>query len=178
MRGKTFIFAAWLLVAGCATHPPITKVFRTEKLAAMDAAITNAIAGHKCPGGVLWLEHNGAAYHKAFGERALVPAREPMTEDTIFDAASLTKVVACTPAVMRLVERGEISLDAPAQTYIPEFTGDGKETVTVRELLTHTSGLPPDIETKSDWHGQSEAIQKACAEKLQSPPGSAFKIGR
>ena len=156
--------------------PPLfAQVFRPEKLAAMDAAIESAIASNKCPGGVLWLEHNGTSYHKAYGNRALVPEREPMTEDTIFDAASLTKVVACTPAVMLLVERGQVELDAPVQTYIPEFTGDGRETVTVRELMTHTSGLPPDIETKSDWQGEAEAIKKACAEKLQSTPGTAFK---
>src|SRR5215472_3650134 len=69
--------------------------FRPEKLAEVDAAINKAIAEHRCPGGVLWIEHRGATYHKAFGNRALVPATEPMTEDTIFDAASLTKVVAC-----------------------------------------------------------------------------------
>ena len=175
MLAKSSIFAALLFVTGCATGQPLTNVVRADKLAAMDAAINDAIASNKCPGGVLWLEHNGVAYHKAFGCRALVPAREPMTEDTIFDAASLTKVVATTPAVMRLVERGQIRLDAPVTNYIPEFTGDGKESVTVRELLTHTSGLPPDIETKTDWHGQAEAIRKACAESLQSSPGTAFK---
>ncbi|MEI9866282.1 MAG: serine hydrolase domain-containing protein [Limisphaerales bacterium] len=123
----------------------------------------------------MWLERNGTAYHKAFGNRALVPAREPMTEDTIFDAASLTKVVATTPAVLLLVERRQVKLDAPIQTYLPEFTGDGRDAVTVRELLTHTSGLPPDIETRTDWHGQAEAVRKACAVKLQSEPGTAFK---
>src|ERR1019366_9479040 len=98
-----------------------------------------------------------------------------MTEDTIFDAASLTKIAATTPAVMLLVERGLVNLDEPVQTYIAEFTGEGRETVTVRELLTHTSGLPPDIETRTDWSGQSEAIKKACEEKLQSKPGTTFK---
>jgi CubicO group peptidase (beta-lactamase class C family) len=167
------IFAAASLILFA---PPVfAGVFRAEKLAAMDAAINDAIASNQCPGGVLWLEHNGAAYHKAFGNRALVPAREPMTEDTIFDAASLTKVIATTPAVMILVERGKINLDAAVTNYISEFTGDGKEIVTVRELLTHTSGLPPDIETKTDWHGPAAAIQKACAEKLQSKPGTVFK---
>jgi CubicO group peptidase (beta-lactamase class C family) len=140
----------------------------------MDAAITNAIASHKCPGGVLWLEHDGRAYHKAYGHRALVPAPEPMTEDTIFDAASLTKVVATTPAVMRLIENGKISLDAPVKTYLPEFTGEGRDEVTVRELLTHTSGLPPDLETKTDWYGQAEGLRKACAEKLDHRPGTVF----
>jgi CubicO group peptidase (beta-lactamase class C family) len=175
MRGRIFIFALLLLVAGCSSTQPVTKVFRADKLAAMDAAINSAIASNQCPGGVLWLERNGTAYHKAFGSRALVPAREKMTEDTIFDAASLTKVIAATPAVMLIVERGQIRLDAAVTNYIPEFTGDGREAVTVRELLTHTSGLPPDIETKSDWHGQAEAVKKACAVKLQSTPGTVFK---
>ena len=165
----------WLFSLFCAVSELRAEVFRADKLAAMDVAITNAIADGKCPGGVLWLERNGTAYHKAFGSRALVPVREVMTEDTIFDAASLTKVLATTPAVMLLVERGLVKLDAPVQTYIPEFTGAGREAVTVRELLTHTSGLPPDIETKSDWHGQAEAIRKACAASLQSKPGTAFK---
>src|ERR1039458_4307443 len=108
-------------------------------------------------------------------QRALVPAKEPMTEDTIFDAASLTKVIACTPAVMLLVERGQLNLDEHAQTYIPEFTGEGKEAITVRQLMLHISGLRGDIETRTDWQGQQAAIEKACAEKLQSAPGTAFR---
>jgi len=151
------------------------EVFHADKLAEMDSAILSAIASNKCPGGVLWVERNGTAYHKAFGNRALVPTREPMTGDTIFDAASLTKVVATTPAVMLLVERGQVKLDAPVTNYISEFTGGSRELITVRELLTHTSGLPPDVETKTDWHGQAEAVKKACAIKMQSKPGTAFK---
>lgn len=149
--------------------------FRPEKLAEMDAAIEQAIAEHRCPGGVLWVEHQGLSYHKAYGHRALVPDVEPMTEDTIFDAASLTKVVACTPAVMLLVERGLIGLDERAQTYIPEFKGGGKEAITVRQLMLHLSGLPGDIETRTDWHGSETAIQKACAAQLVSPPGTVFR---
>jgi len=164
-----------LLLSGCATPQVSYNVFRADKLAAMDAAIETAIAGNQCPGGVLWLERNGTPYHKAYGHRALVPKREAMTENTIFDMASLTKVVATTPAVMLLVERGQVKLDAPVRTYLPEFTGDGRELVTVRELLTHTSGLPPDIETKTGWLGWTTAIKKACAEKLESPPGTAVK---
>jgi CubicO group peptidase (beta-lactamase class C family) len=163
-----------LLALGCAPRV-VPKVFHADKLAAMDAAIESAIADKRCPGGVLWLEHEGRAYHKAYGSRAVAPEREGMTEDTIFDAASLTKVIATTPAVMLLIERGQVKLDEPVKTYLPEFTGGGKELVTVRELLTHTSGLPPDIETKSDWHGQAEAVRKGCAETLQSKPGTAFR---
>jgi len=166
------------VAALCLTLAPpafAANAFHADKLAAMDSEIESAIASNHCPGGVLWLEHNGTSYHKAFGSRAIVPTREPMTEDTIFDAASLTKVVACTPAVMLLVEREQLKLDAPVKAFIPEFSGGGKELVTVRELLTHTSGLREDIETKTDWHGQLEAVKRACAEQLQSQPGTAFK---
>ncbi|HEX3626376.1 MAG TPA: serine hydrolase domain-containing protein [Verrucomicrobiae bacterium] len=151
------------------------QVFNTNKLAAMDQAIETAIASHKCPGGVLWLEHDGTVYEKAYGKRSLVPDVEPMTEDTIFDMASLTKVEATTPSVMLLIQRGQVQLDAPVCTYIPEFTGGGKEHVTVRELLTHTSGLPPDIETSTDWHGWQTGIKKACAIELDAPPGTLYK---
>ena len=110
MRCKILCWLAAVLL--CATPDLVAKdVFRPEKLSEMDAAIDDAIAHQKCPGGVLWLEHNGAVYEKAYGNRALVPAREPMTEDTIFDAASLTKVTATTPAVMLLVERGQVKVD-------------------------------------------------------------------
>jgi uncharacterized protein YbbC (DUF1343 family)/CubicO group peptidase (beta-lactamase class C family) len=147
---------------------------RQDKLAEMDAAILEAIKEKKCPGGVLWFEHYGATHHKAFGNRALVPTVEPMTEDTLFDAASLTKVVACTPAVMLLIERDQVLLDEPVQTYIPEFTGNGKEAITVRHLMTHSSGLRGGIETRG-WTGQPAAIRKACEEKPQHPPGTLFR---
>lgn len=174
--------SAGLLIAGaCRSLPPSAPAaapaprLKAGTLAAMDQAVLQAIADHRCPGGVLWVEHDGAAYHKAYGDRALTPAVEPMTEDTIFDAASLTKVIACTPAVMRLVEQGRVRLDDPVSAYIPEFTGGGKEAVTVRQLMTHTSGLRPDIETRSDWTGNDAAIRKACEEKLQTPPGAALR---
>jgi uncharacterized protein YbbC (DUF1343 family)/CubicO group peptidase (beta-lactamase class C family) len=140
----------------------------------MDTEINQTIEEEKCPGGVLWVEHAKSKYTKAYGYRALIPEEELMTKDTIFDLASLTKVVAGTPAIMLLVERGSVKLDEPVHTYIPEFTGDGKDAVTVRHLLTHTSGLLPDIETKSDWHGRETAVQKACQEKLRSKPGTAL----
>lgn len=145
--------------------------FHADKLVEMDTAITTAISEGKCPGGVLWLEHGADRYHKAYGKRAVVPADEAMTEDTIFDAASLTKVVACTPAVMLLVERGQLSLDDHLSKYLPAFTGGGKEDVTIRQLLTHVSGLRPDISLKPDWSGAEEAIRLSCAEKLPNPPG-------
>lgn len=165
-----------LLAAGCKSPaPPRAATLRPEKLAAMDAAIQEAIAAKECPGGVLWLEHAGTSYHKAYGQRALVPATEPVTEDTIFDAASLTKVIATSPAIMLLVERGQVKLDAPVQTYIPEFTGGGKEVITIRQLLTHTSGLRSGLETRSDWHGAAAAIQLICESRPLDPPGEVFR---
>ena len=175
MKTKFFLCVALVLLAGCATPRVSKNVFRPDKLAAMDAAIDSAIASNRCPGGVLWLEHDGVAYRKAYGNRALVPEGETMTENTVFDMASLTKVMATTPAVMLLVERGQVKLDAPARTYLPEFAGDDRDLVTVRELMTHTSGLPPDLELRTDWSGYETAIQKACAETLQSKPGTVFK---
>ncbi len=141
----------------------------------MDDEINQAISENKCPGAVIWVEHGGDIYCKAFGKRALIPEEEAMTKDTIFDLASLTKVIAGTPAIMLLIERGQVKLDAPVQTYIPEFKGDDKEKVTVRELLTHTSGQIPDIETKTDWHGRETAYRKASLEKLWAKPGTTFR---
>jgi CubicO group peptidase (beta-lactamase class C family) len=168
-----FVALLGVVAAPCARAE--RNVFRAEKLVEMDEAVRSAVAQKQCPGGVLWAEHEGVSYHKAYGNRTLVPTVEPMTEDTIFDAASLTKVVACTPSVMMLIERGQVKLDAPVQTYIPEFTGGGKEEVTVRHLMTHTSGLRPDIETRTDWKGDQAAIAKACEEKLQAKPGTVLR---
>jgi uncharacterized protein YbbC (DUF1343 family)/CubicO group peptidase (beta-lactamase class C family) len=177
-RTRLLSLAVLFCWTACKSPPPpptAAAPFYPGKLAEMDESIERAIADKQCPGGVLWLEHRGVSYHKAYGNRALVPVVEPMTEDTVFDVASLTKVVACTPAVMLLVERDKVSLDEKVRTYISEFTGDGKEAITVRQLMTHTSGLRAGIETKSDWQGQPAAIERACAEKPQNTPGTAFR---
>src|SRR5205814_3880618 len=99
----------WLTLCAISLPAPAgPTAFRQDKLNAMDGAINQAIADNRCPGGVLWFEHKGQSYHKSYGHRALVPKSEPMTEDTIFDAASLTKVIACTPAMMLLIERAKV----------------------------------------------------------------------
>jgi uncharacterized protein YbbC (DUF1343 family)/CubicO group peptidase (beta-lactamase class C family) len=174
--------ATFALLPGCRTGKPtpapqpepVTNVFHTAKLAELDATVLDAITNQRCPGGVLWIERRGTAYRRAYGNRALVPAIEPMTEDTLFDAASLTKVLACTPAILRLVEKNRVDLDAPVCRYLPEFTGDGRQTVTLRHLLTHTSGLRPDIGLQPDWNGTDAALRLACAEKLTATPGEKF----
>ena len=97
-----------------------------------------------------------------------------MTVNTIFDMASLTKVIATTTAILQLVEQGKIVLSAPVADYWPEFKGNGKEHITVRELMTHYSGLPPDLELKPEWSGYETAMKMIVAEKPMVPPGTRF----
>jgi uncharacterized protein YbbC (DUF1343 family)/CubicO group peptidase (beta-lactamase class C family) len=147
----------------------------TIHLASVDAIIQQAIHDETIPGAVLVVGHNGQiVYRKAYGNRALEPRREPMTLDTIFDLASLTKVVATTPAVMQLIEQGKVRLNDPVAKYLPEFAQNGKEDVTVRQLLTHYSGLEPDIDLKTPWEGKDTAYRMAFTDPPQDPPGSRF----
>ncbi len=142
--------------------------------AAVDEQINQAIREGVIPGAVLVVGHNGRiAYRKAYGNRALAPAREPTTVDTIFDLASLTKVVATVPSLMKLFEQGKIRLADPVTTYLPEFQG-GKSGITVRDLLTHFSGLPPDLPLEPPWTGYETGIQMALHEKPVYPPGQRF----
>src|SRR5206468_921062 len=167
---------SWILLSVClAGAQPIPAGLKAPKLAEMDAAINAAIAERKLPGGVLWVEHRGQVYHRAYGNRAVEPKKEPMTEDTVFDLASLTKVVATAPAMMLLVERGQVKLEEPACTYLAEFKGAGKEGVTIRHLMTHTSGMPSTFTRGWPSAGYDEAIHTACAETLQSSPGTTFR---
>ena len=155
------------------TTAPI-QFFNLEKLRQVDQAIHDAIADGKIPGGVLWAERKGQIYHKAYGHRSLFPKREKMTPDTIFDLASLTKVIATAPAIAKLHELQKLNVNDTVAKYLPAFAQNNKESVTIRHLLTHTSGLRPGLSLQTDWNGR-RAIQLACAETLQTPPGSKFK---
>jgi uncharacterized protein YbbC (DUF1343 family)/CubicO group peptidase (beta-lactamase class C family) len=141
----------------------------------VDAVIQSAISDGSIPGAVLIVGHDGAViYRKAYGERALEPRREAMTLDTVFDLASLTKVMATTPAVMQLVESGKVRLNDPVAKYLPEFAANGKDDITVRQLLTHYSGLEPDLDLKTAWDGKATAYGMAFAEVPADAPGSKF----
>lgn len=140
----------------------------------LDAVVGDAIAKGEIPGAVLLVGRQGRLLHrKAYGAQALEPAREPMTLDTIFDAASLTKIVATAPAVMQLVEQGRIRLNDPVTEYLPDFQG-GKSAITVRHLLTHFSGLPPGIRLTPSWSGYETGVARALAEKPVAEPGERF----
>jgi uncharacterized protein YbbC (DUF1343 family)/CubicO group peptidase (beta-lactamase class C family) len=134
-----------------------------------------AIARHELPGAVVLVGRgDDIVYHRAFGQRAVAPAAEPMTEDTIFDLASLTKVVATTTSVMKLVEEGRVRLNDPVARYIADFGRYNKSGITIRHLLTHTSGLRPDLELEVEFRGADEAIRRAVEEVPSAPPGERF----
>ncbi len=144
-------------------------------LAAIAPLIGEAIRAGKAPGAVALVGHQGrVVYRRAFGYRALVPRKLPMSVATVFDLASLTKVVATTTAVMQLVEQGKIRLEQPVADYWPEFKANGKDDITVRELMTHYSGLRPDLDLKPEWSGYDTAMKLIVAESPIVPPGTRF----
>jgi uncharacterized protein YbbC (DUF1343 family)/CubicO group peptidase (beta-lactamase class C family) len=155
-------------VAAPNTAPPTS-------LGVVDTIVQESIRDEQIPGAVVLIGHDGQViYRKAFGERALEPRREPMSVETIFDIASLTKVVATSIAVAQLVQKGEVRVNEPAAKYIPEFAENGKDEITVRELLTHHSGLPKDLDLSQPWEGRETALQMAYSAKPVSAPGSQF----
>jgi uncharacterized protein YbbC (DUF1343 family) len=146
------------------------------RLNVIDSILNDAVQRELAPGAVVIVGHDGKViYRKAFGERAINPHREPMTVDTIFDMASLTKVMATTGCVMKLFEQGKIKLADPVARYIPDFGQNGKENVTVRDLLTHYSGLPPDLELKPYWTGLEEGYRRANSSPLTTLPETQFR---
>jgi uncharacterized protein YbbC (DUF1343 family)/CubicO group peptidase (beta-lactamase class C family) len=137
--------------------------------------IRKEIRSGRIPGAVLIIgSSDKIILRKAYGDRSIKPKKQPMTLDTIFDLASLTKVIATTTAVMKLVEDGKLSIDNRISHYWPEFGSNGKEDITVRHLLTHYSGLRADLSLEPDWFGHETALKMIIDEKPVSPPGSRF----
>jgi len=163
----------WLLFIGIDVES--AQPFHLEKLREIEAAVAESVADGGCPGGVVWFERNDQRFVRAFGSRALEPEVEAMTDDTIFDAASLTKVVATTPAVLLLIERDQVKLDAPVNEYLEEFIGEGRDAITIRHLLTHTSGLRSGIPGRPAWEGYDQGIALACAEVPRTNPAATFR---
>lgn len=147
----------------------------SERLAKIDEAVLASIERKETPGAVVLVARKGrAVYRKAFGDRAIEPKREPMAVDTLFDLASLTKIVATGASIMILVERGKVSLADPVALYIPEFGRFGKERVTVEQLMTHRAGLPPDNEI-ADYVGKSiDPLQLIYELRPSYEPGTRF----
>jgi uncharacterized protein YbbC (DUF1343 family)/CubicO group peptidase (beta-lactamase class C family) len=141
---------------------------------ALDEVIGQAIQQGRTPGAVLIVGHEGAVvYRKAYGKRALIPAQEAMTPDTIFDCASLTKVIATTSSLMKLFQEGKFRLNDKVTDYIPEFQA-GKSEITLRNLFTHFSGLKPDVPLSPPWTGYDTGIGLACTDPPAGLPGIRY----
>ena len=140
-----------------------------------DRLIEDAIAAKQIPGAVLLVGRGSSVvYRKAYGQRAVEPIPEPMTVDTIFDLASLTKPIATATAVMQLVEDGRLRLDDRVANHLPDFGRHGKDTITVRHLLTHVSGLRGDLDLEDPWVGRDTALALAAEEIPLAAPGERF----
>jgi len=150
--------------------------FDATRLATIDQIAADEIQKGNIPGAVVLVGRNGQlAYIKAFGDRARVPAVEPMGVDTIFDMASLTKPMATATAVMILVEEGKIRLSDPIRKYLPDWNNHGKGSITIDQLLRHRSGLLPDNDIKDFAEGPEKAWQKMASLDLLGPPGELFR---
>ena len=146
-----------------------------ERLARMDAVIHASIEKKELPGAVVLVgRHGRIVWRKAYGARAIEPQREAMTPDTIFDLASLTKVIATTTSIMILIEQGKIRLSDSVTQFIPEMKGDGRDAITIEHLMTHLSGFAPDFDLHERWTGYDEAMKRLYREPLRTPPGTRF----
>src|SRR5256885_3746832 len=169
-------FAAGEKANAKSKSPQTTNKTAEYNWAILDKVIADAIADKQCPGAVVLIGHHGkVVYKRAYGRRSLEPTVESMTVDTIFDVASLTKVVVTTPSIMKLFQQGAFRLNDPVSQYIPEFAQNGKDDINIRQLLTHYSGLRGDLDLKSPWTGYETARQLVYAEKPVTPPGAVFR---
>ncbi|MBX3169476.1 MAG: serine hydrolase [Candidatus Eremiobacteraeota bacterium] len=138
--------------------------------------IERAITEHKLPGAVVLVGHRGRiVYRRAFGQRALEPAREAMTVDTIFDLSSLTKVLATATSIMLLSERGQLLLSDPLGKFVPHLQDPLARSITLEQLLTHTSGYPAQLDLSKPWQGREGAYEELQKQILLDQPGSRYR---
>lgn len=160
---------------GLPVATPASVGMNAAKLGQIDALVNDEIAKKQLPGAVVIVGHKGKiVYRKAFGNRSLVPTVEPMTVDTIFDVASLTKPVATATSIMMLVEQGKIRLNDTIGMYIPDIDEERAKRVTILQLLTHTSGYRPDFDLGEKWTGREGMLAALKVEKLRAAPGTRF----
>lgn len=136
------------------------EVLTDEGVKRMREVMEKAMKAGEAPGVVVLVGAGGKEEVLVMGDRAVKPEVEAMTVETVFDVASLTKVVATTTCVMRLWEEGKLDLEKPLRTWLPEFDGEGREKVKLRHLLTHTSGLAAGVSTREKWEGREVGRQK------------------
>jgi uncharacterized protein YbbC (DUF1343 family)/CubicO group peptidase (beta-lactamase class C family) len=172
-RKRTSWLLIFLLISPALAHP---QSDHAGSFSAIDQVVAAAIREQRMPGAVVLVGHAGRiVFERAYGRRAVEPASEPMTVDTIFDLASLTKPLITATAVMQLFEQGQLRLDDPVSHYLPAFAAEGKQDITIRQLLTHYSGLPPDLSLAEPWRGRAEGVRRALAIAPLTPPGVQFR---
>src|SRR5712691_9565046 len=176
---KLIIALAFLLACPVAAQLPNSQAsivgLSAERLARMDSVIRESIEKKELPGAVVLVARHGrVVWRKAYGARAVEPQHEAMTTNTIFDLASLTKILATATSIMILVERGEVRLADPVVKFIPEMKGDGRDAITIEQLLTHTAGFAPDFDLRDRWSGYDEAMKRLYREPLRNSPGARF----
>ncbi len=168
----TFYFAN---AQGLPLSAPESVGMSSAKLKQIEAFVNQDIADKKLPGAVVLVGRKGKiVYRKAFGNKSLVPTVENMTVDTIFDLASLTKVVATSTSMMVLLERGQIRLNDTIGKFIPEIEDKDVKAITIQQLMTHVSGFAPDFDLREKWVGRGGMLNALYKEKLRNPPGTKF----
>jgi CubicO group peptidase (beta-lactamase class C family) len=150
--------------------------FPSATFVEIDQAVERNLASGQLPGAVILVGHQGSVvFQKAYGKRSLEPEIEEMTTDTVFDLASLTKVIATAPAIMLLSERRKLKLEDPVSKYIPAFGQRGKKKITIQQLLVHYSGLPADLRlSKRRRISARSLLARIYKTKPIAPPGGRF----
>lgn len=148
---------------------------QTSGFAQLNSLFVQAIAAHQTPGAVCAVCHKGqTVWQGVYGQQATTPTPEPMLWSTLFDMASLTKVLITAPAIMQFYERGQLKLDDPVSKYLPAFGANHKTGITIRHLLTHYSGLAPDLDLSYPWSGHQTALTLAFNSTPEHKPGEKF----
>ena len=175
LRFRTVALLAALLTTTYSARANDARPVDMDHLKQVDELIAASIEKKEIPGAVLLVGRgDDVVYRKAYGHRAIEPAIEPMTEDTIFDLASLSKPVGTATSIMILADRGKIDVDAPAAKYVPAFASNGKENVTVAQLLLHRGGLIADNSLKDYTEDPEESMKKILDLKLKYEPGKDY----
>jgi len=169
------MFAAFSIAQGLPTAKPEKVGMSSVKLNRIDGIVENAISKKKMPGTVVLVGRKGKiVFRKAYGNRSLVPRVEPMTVDTIFDLASLTKPIATATSIMILVEQGRLRLSDTIGKFIPDIDDNRAKKITIKQLLTHTSGYRPDFNLGEKWSGRDGMLKALKKERLKTQPGMKF----
>lgn len=151
---------------------PVTAGFVPEKLAELDKIITAAIRDSAFPAAQLLVLRDGKiAYNTAFGTYTYDPASGSIDNASLFDLASVSKVIGTTTAVMKLIDAGKMSLDDYASKYLPHLAAGSKARITIRHLLTHRAGFPPFKRFFLMCKTAAEALDSVYATELVAEPG-------